>query len=135
MDQPILHFPTKRTAAETAEILGMSIATLARERQRKRIRAYVAGNRRIYYLDHEIEAYFERRTESWDEKSSSEAGSEIIGSQGNLDRSSGIAHGSIEALDKRDAKRSALKILNAPTSCSRNGSRSTSSCGAPKPKT
>ena len=132
---PILHFPIKRTPAETARILGMSIATLARERRRGRICAYVAGSKRIYYLDPEIMAYIERRTESWDEKSSSPAVSETTGSPGNEDHRSGIAHGSIEALDKRDAKASALRILSAPTSCSRNGSPSTSSCAAPKRKT
>jgi hypothetical protein len=130
-----LQFPTKRTPAETAVILGMSVATLARERARGRIRAYIAGNKRIWYLDHEIAAYFERRTESWDEKSNSPAASATTGYQNNQDRHVGIERGSIEVLDRRDAKASALKILSAPTSCSRNGSRSTSSCDALKPKT
>ena len=135
MEQPILHFPTKRTSAETALILGVSVATLARERRRGRIRAYVAGNRRVYYLDHEIAAYFERRTESWDEKSSSPVGSETTGSHGNPVRRFGTERGSIEALGKRDAKLSALKILSAPRNCSRSGLPSTSSCDAPNRRT
>lgn len=132
---PVLHFPTKYTAAETAQILGVSVATLARERRRGRITPYLPGDKRVYYFDHEIAAYQNRRTLPWDERSSSPAVSATTGSQGNMDRHSGTERGSIEALDKRDAKASALKILSAPTSCSRSGSPSTLSCDVPNRKT
>src|SRR6266480_3835077 len=89
-----LQFPRRHTPEETAEILGLSVATLARERRRGRIRAYVAGEKRVYYLDHEIVSYFERRTESWDEKSSNPAGSETIGCQSSPALPSGTEHGS-----------------------------------------
>jgi hypothetical protein len=130
----IVLFPKKYTKEETAEITGMSVATLARERRAGRIRAYTPGKRKIYYLEPDIIAYMER-PDRWAEKNSSQDASETTGSLDSLDRHSGIEHGSIEALDKRDAKASALRILTAPTSCSRSGSPSTSSCTAPNRKT
>lgn len=126
-----LPFPRKYTAHEAAGILGMSAATLARERAKGHIRAYNAGGRRIYYLDREISAYLERQTDQWDAKSNSQAVSETTGLVSKPDRPSGIAHGSTPQLDRRDAKASALKILTAPTNSLRSGSRSMSSCTVP----
>jgi len=131
----VITIPTKLTREEAAEIIGISVATLARERAKGRISAYTPGDRRIYYFDHEIAAYMKRRTKPCLEKNSSPEGLATTGSRDNEDHHSGIAHGLIEGLDKRDAKASALKILSAPTSCSRNGSPSTSSCAAPSQKT
>jgi hypothetical protein len=127
-------FPTKRTQEEAAKIIGISVATLARERAKGRITAYTPGERKVYYLDGDIAAYIERRTKCL-EKSSSPEESETTGSHDNEVLHSCIEHGSIEALDKRDAKASALKILSGPTRCSRNGSPSTSSCDVPSRET
>jgi excisionase family DNA binding protein len=124
----VVPFPIKYTQQEAAEFLGISVATLGRERQAGRIAAYAPGRRRVYYLHHDLVAYMERCTKPWEGRNSSPAASEITGYPDSAARHSGIELGSIAELDKRDAKASALKILSAPRSSSPSGTRSTSEC-------
>jgi hypothetical protein len=134
-DGPVVPFPRRFTQIETAEFLGFSTATLARERERGRIRAYIAGARKVYYLENEIMDYLNRKIDPCVESNSSRVELETTGSPDSQGPRSGTELGLTEALGKRDAKASALKILSAPMSCSHNGSPSTSSCDVPLRKT
>lgn len=110
----VLSIPKKFTAEQAAELLGISVATLHRERTAGRIRAYRPGNRRIYYLENELAAYVERATDGWDAESSTPDRLETIGSPSGQARRSGTGRGSTAIEGKHDAKASALRALRAP---------------------
>ena len=50
----LLAIPAKATEAQTAELLGVSVATLRRQERAGRIRAFRPSPRRVFYLESEI---------------------------------------------------------------------------------
>ncbi|MBJ7535439.1 helix-turn-helix domain-containing protein [Rhodomicrobium vannielii ATCC 17100] len=105
-------FPKRYSTKEAATILGVSPATLNRERRLGCIRFYRPGGRRIYYLEDHLSEYIERCSESCiQEMTTSRGASGSIGFRNDQGHPTGTRRGLTREADKRDARASALRIL------------------------
>ena len=104
---PLTSLPEIYTEIEVAKYLGMSIATLRRERKKGAIKHMLIGGRPKYTNDH-ITKYLRAKEVICQKIDSS---SEIIGSLSDETAQSGAQLGSITQLDKQDASLSLQEIL------------------------
>lgn len=122
----VVPFPRPMTDNQVAELLGVSVHTVRRERKRGALGHVIIGGR-PRYLPRHLEAYLNER----DMKPCHESARidrvrlETTGVPGAPTRPSGAGPGSIPPADRRAAHRLALTILQPPSSPSPDGSRST----------
>lgn len=110
----ITPFPKRYTREEAAQILGISVSTLEREMRACRISAYRPGRRKVYFLQHQLDAYIEKVSTPWADEGSNQNELATTGSIGSPDLRSITASGTTPNGDKRDARASALTLLRLP---------------------
>src|SRR5690606_36399004 len=116
--------PRLYTEREAAEILGISLATLRRERDRGKIRHRRFGARTIKFTETDTADYLEAaaRGRTWED----EASEALCGSGNTSSTGEGIARttmlsGTTAKPDRQLALHSALMTLSPPKSSSRGG--------------
>ncbi|MBU8539495.1 helix-turn-helix domain-containing protein [Roseomonas tokyonensis] len=128
--------PELLTEAEAAKRLGVSAATMQRERKRRRIRHVIIGGRPRYTADHLAEYLTAQEVAPCREAdTSTPARSPAIGLASGRTAGSGAGPGTILTLDRLAEHRSALTILQPQKSRLPSGSPRTSPPSAPSPAT